>query len=122
VIVPGGPGSRELLKDESFMGWLKSGQACPLKVSVCTGLLLLGAAGFLKDKRATTHPDALGDLREYCLKVAESRIVDEGDVITVGGATSSIDLELYLCVRLAGPQAEQSICRQMDYPYAWEPI
>jgi len=88
---------------------------------VALGSLPPGAAGFLKDKRATTHPRAFGDLRKYRAQVMDSRIVDEGDVITARGVTSSIDLGLYVCERLAGRQAEQLIRRQMDYPYFWEP-
>jgi transcriptional regulator GlxA family with amidase domain len=120
VIVPGGLGSRALIEDSDFIRWLTTAEACPIKASVCTGSLLLGAAGFLKGKRATTHPNAFSDLRKYCAQVVDSRIVDEGDVITARGVTSSIDLGLYLCARLASSQAEQSIRKQMDYPYAWK--
>jgi len=117
VIVPGGFGSRKLSKNEEFIAWLKTAESCQLKVSVCTGALLLGAAGFLKDKRATTHPSAFEELKKYCLQVVEGRIVDEGEVITAGGVTSSIDLGLYLCGRLAGDKAREEIRRQMDYPH-----
>jgi len=64
--VPGGFGTRTLIKDKGFIEWLKTAAACELKTSVCTGSLLLGAAGFLKGKRATTHPNAFAELEEYC--------------------------------------------------------
>jgi len=116
IIVPGGFGSRKLYHDADFIGWLKSAEPCRLKVSVCTGSLLLGAAGFLKGKKATTHLSALDDLRKFCLLVVDQRIVDEGDVITARGVASSIDLGLYLCEKLAGHEAKEKIRQQIDYP------
>lgn len=118
IVVPGGFAYRELVHDIDFIGWLKTAEPCGLKASVCTGSLLLGAAGFLKGKRATTHPNAFEDLRRFCSSVVEERIVDEGDVITARGVTSSIDLGLYLCERLAGPEAKERIRQQMDYVHA----
>ncbi|UCB51780.1 MAG: DJ-1/PfpI family protein [Candidatus Zixiibacteriota bacterium] len=117
IVVPGGSGSRKLVNDADFIEWLKTAEPCRLKVSVCTGSLLLGAAGFLRGKKATTHPEAFGELREFCSSVVDKRIVDEGDVITARGVSSSIDLGLYLCERLAGRDAEERIRRQIDYPY-----
>src|SRR5262249_47476926 len=119
IVVPGGLGARALMRDESFLGWLRTSEPCPLKVSVCTGALLLGAAGFLKNKRATTHPSAFAELEPFCGTVLDERIVDEGDVITAGGVTSGIDLGLYLVEKLAGRLARNRIAKQMDYPYLW---
>jgi transcriptional regulator GlxA family with amidase domain len=117
IVVPGGLGSRKLIDDADFISWLKTAEPCRLKVSVCTGSLLLGAAGFLKGKKATTHPEAFERLRKFCSAVVDQRVVDEGDVVTAGGVSSSIDLGLYLCERLAGPDAGEKIRRQIDYPY-----
>ena len=89
MIVPGGFGSRQSAKDDAFIAWLKTSSTCQLRASVCTGSVLLGAAGFLRDKRATTHPMAFDELRPYCEQVIDERIVDEGDVITARGVTSS---------------------------------
>ena len=122
VIVPGGFGSRKLLNDAKFINWIKTAEHCKLKVSVCTGALLLGAAGFLKGKTATTHPNAFRDLQKYCLSVVNQRVVDEGEVITARGVTSSIDLGLYLCEKLAGREAKEKIRKQMDYPYAGDNV
>jgi transcriptional regulator GlxA family with amidase domain len=94
---------------------VKTAANCRLKVSVCTGALLLGAAGFLKGRRATTHRTEFERLKEFCAAVVDERIVDEGDVITARGVTSSIDLGLYLCERLAGYEAKEKIRKQMDY-------
>lgn len=116
VVIPGGFGSRNLVSDSSFLEWIRTAKDCRLKVSVCTGSLLWGAAGVLRGRQATTHPNAYELLRPYCDVVTDSRVVDEGDVITARGVTSALDLGLYLCELLAGPDARETIRRQMDYP------
>lgn len=118
IIVPGGSASRRLVDDGGFVEWVKTAKPCKSKVSVCTGALLLGAAGFLKGETATTHPNAFPNLQKYCAAVVDRRVVDEGDIITARGVSSSIDLGLYLCEKLAGREAEENIRIQMDYPYA----
>jgi transcriptional regulator GlxA family with amidase domain len=115
VIVPGGYATRELVKDEAFIAWIKTAAPCELKTSVCTGSVLLGAAGFLQDKRATTHQTSFKALEPFCAKVVDEKVVDEGDVITARGVTSSIDLGLHLCERLAGKDVREQIRKQMDY-------
>ena len=115
VIVPGGYGSRTLMEDAAFIDWLRTADPCRYKVSVCTGALLLGAARFLKGKTATTHRSAFNDLKPFCASVVDRRIVDEGGVITARGVSSSIDLGLYLCDKLAGHEVQERIRRQMDY-------
>ena len=117
LFVPGGFGTRPLQRDADFLGWLRTARAVPLKLSVCTGALLLGAAGFLQGRRATTHPAAYKELEPYCREVVDQRIVDEGSVVTAGGVSASIDLGLHVVQRLAGPEARERIARQMDYPY-----
>jgi len=119
VVVPGGFGTRALQHDKAFIDWLRSSAPVRLKASVCTGALLLGAAGFLKGKRATTHPGAFEELKPYCAQVVDDRVVDEGGIITARGVTSAIDLGLYLVERLAGAQARTRVAKQMDYPYVW---
>ncbi len=114
VIVPGGFGTRKLVNDFAFIQWLKTAKDCKLKASVCTGSLLFGAAGFLEGKKATTHPNAFEDLKKYC-EVVDDRIVDEGEIITARGVSSSIDLGLYLCEKFAGKEAKEKIRKQMDY-------
>jgi len=121
LVVPGGFGTRMLKDDARFVAWLQTAAPAELKVSVCTGAMLLGAAGFLKGKRATTHPADFEALKPYCAEVVAKRIVDEGDVITAGGVTSAIDVGLYVVERLAGADVRHKIARQMDYPYAMPP-
>ena len=121
LFVPGGFGAWDLQHDWSFIDWLKTARTAPLKISVCTGALLLGAAGFLRGRRATTHPSAYGELEPYCGLVVPERVVDEGEIITARGVSSSIDVGLHLVERLAGPEARDRISAQMDYPYRWNP-
>lgn len=117
LYIPGGFGTRTLQHDAAFVDWIRTAADAKLKVSVCTGALILGAAGFLRDRRATTHPSALEELKPYCKTVLAERIVDEGAVITAGGVATSIDLGLHVVSRLAGAEARTRIAKQMDYPY-----
>lgn len=119
LIVPGGITALvyQLAQDAAFIEWLKTATPCPLKASVCTGSLLLGAAGFLANKPATTHPNALKELGEFCTQVRDERVVDAETVITARGVTASIDLGLYLCEKFVGAEATAQIRAQMDYPY-----
>ncbi|MGA8051617.1 MAG: DJ-1/PfpI family protein, partial [Burkholderiales bacterium] len=100
---------------------LRTAAPARLKVSACTGALLLGAAGFLRGRRATTHPSAYEELVPYCATVVRERVVDEGDVITARGVSSAIDAGLHVVQRLAGTEARERIAAQMDYPYRWNP-
>lgn len=117
IFMPGGFGTRALQHDKAFIEWLRSADPVKLKTSVCTGALLLGAAGFLAGKHATTHPNAFEELKPYCAAVENRRIVDEGSVVTARGVSSSLDLGLHLVERIAGREARARIAKQMDYPY-----
>ena len=120
LFVPGGMGTRQLQHDAAFVEWIRTAAPVKLKVSVCTGALLMGAAGFLRGKRATTHPGALKELEPYCDKVLTDRIVDEGNVITGSGVATSLDLGLHIVERLAGADARARVATQMCYPYQWK--
>lgn len=115
IVVPGGFGTRPLQYDKKFIRWLKTAEPVKLKTSVCTGSLLLGAAGFLEGKSATTHPAAIEELRPYCDSILDQRVVDDGNVVTAGGVTAAIDLGLYLVERIAGKTIRARIAQQMDY-------
>lgn len=69
----------------------------------------------MKEKQATTHFDEYQTLQPYCLKVLPDRIVEDGNVITAGAVSSSIDVGLYLCEKLAGGEAREKIRERMDY-------
>lgn len=122
VFIPGGMGTRKLRYDEAFVGWLRQAASVPLKVSVCTGSLLLGAAGFLSGKKATTHPRAYNLLEPYVTEVIQKRIVKNGNVITAGGVATSIDLGIYVVGLLAGQEAAANVKIQIDYPYEMQGV
>lgn len=115
IVVPGGYGTRDLQYDQEFTGWLKTAEKVKYIVSVCTGSLLLGAAGFLEDRIATTNFSEYKSLEKYCRRVAESRIVDDHNVITAGAVASSLDLGLYICEKLIGKERSEEIRKGMDY-------
>ncbi|KAA8787561.1 DJ-1/PfpI family protein [Paenibacillus amylolyticus] len=117
VFVPGGMGTRKLKEDIEFVDWIRTAESVSYKISVCTGSLLLGAAGFLEDKIATTHPNVYDLLEPYCKEVMKTRIVKDGNVITAGGVATSIDLGLYLIELFAGQEEADVVKKQIDYPY-----
>ncbi|MEK3827647.1 DJ-1/PfpI family protein [Paenibacillus sp. FSL K6-1558] len=117
VFVPGGMGTRKLKEDNEFVDWIRTAESVSYKISVCTGSLLLGAAGFLKDKIATTHPNVYELLQPYCKEVVKTRIVKDGNVITAGGVATSIDLGLYLIELFIGQEEADVVKKQIDYPY-----
>ena len=115
VIIPGGLGTRKLQYDNKFIRWVKTAEDVKYKVSVCTGSLILGAAGFLKERKATTNYSEYGLLKRYCKEVVKDRIVDDNNVITAGAVSASIDVGLYLCEKWAGREAQMEIRKQMNY-------
>jgi len=115
IIIPGGLGTRQLQFDTEFLNWIKTAKPTSYKISICTGSLISGAAGFLKDKKATTNYAEYETLRKYCKEVIEEKIVEDENTITAGAVTAAIDLGLYLCNKWAGQKAENEIRRRMDY-------
>ncbi len=116
LYVPGGAGTRSLMHDERLVAYLRTWPAAKPLASVCTGALLIGSAGHLQGKRATTHHRAFDLLRPYCGEVVtDRRIVDEDPVVTAGGVASSLDLGLYLVEKFWSAAARETIARQMEY-------
>jgi cyclohexyl-isocyanide hydratase len=115
VIVPGGDGVQGLMKDPVFLHWIAEVTETTTLVGICGGSLLLGAAGLLRTKKATTHPALMPVLAHFAREVSKDRIVDEGRIITAGGVTAAIDLGLYLCEKIAGPDVRENIQLQMEY-------
>ncbi len=103
VLVPGGEGNRPLLADERVLSWLRQVDAASKwTTSVCTGSLVLGAAGLLEGKRATSNWLALDRLAEYGAEPVGGRYVEDGKLITAAGVTAGIDMALHLVSREAG--------------------
>jgi cyclohexyl-isocyanide hydratase len=116
ICVPGGPGVNALMEDEEVLGWLRqrAGQARYVS-SVCTGSLVLGAAGLLRGKRATSHWGARDLLAAFGAIPTAGRVVRDGNLFTGGGVTAGIDFALTMVAELAGPQAAQAIQLQIEY-------
>jgi transcriptional regulator GlxA family with amidase domain len=83
--------------------------------SVCTGAMLLAAAGILRGRRATTHHLALEELRSQAVELVDARVVDDGEIITAGGVTSGLDLALWLVERFAGAEIARQVQRELEY-------
>lgn len=115
VIIPGGFGTRKLQFEKDFVDWIKTASNVEYKVSICTGSLLLGAAGFLKGKTATTNFNEYQTLEKYCNVVSKERIVEDNNIITAGAVASSLDLGLYICEKLVGKENTEVIRKSMDY-------
>jgi transcriptional regulator GlxA family with amidase domain len=116
IVVPGGYGTRALMSDETMLGWLRRAHAgSEWTTSVCTGSLLLAAAGILDGLEATTHWMALETLREYGATPVSRRVVQQGKVITAAGVSSGIDMALTLAARIAGDQYAQAIQLGIEY-------
>ncbi|ODA68013.1 Isonitrile hydratase [Methyloligella halotolerans] len=116
VCVPGGRGVNALLTDEQTLAFLR-GQADGARyvTSVCTGALVLGAAGLLEGKRATTHWNALDLLSDYGAEPVNARYVIDGNLATGGGVTAGIDFGLALAEEIAGRETAEAIQLQLEY-------
>lgn len=121
VIVPGGPGADvRTIEQERIIPFLQDRfQADTLVASVCTGAFILGRAGLLGERRATTHTTMLDAFRAEFpqIEVIADKIVDEGPIVTAAGVSSGIDLALYLLEKWFGPSVRQRSARNLDGPW-----
>ncbi len=119
LIVPGGWGVRKEINNTHLVGWIaQRGQATSLTASVCTGAMLLGKAGLLNGKRATTHISTLDWMRAEFPEISveeEYRWVDEGNIITSAGISAGIDMTLHLVERIFGSPITQATANHMEY-------
>jgi len=115
IVVPGGEGVKYIAQDKEFIEWIKTAQDKSTVTSVCGGSIILGVAGLIKDKKATTHPMLIENLKKFTSNATDKRIIEDGNIITARGVTSSIDLGLFLCEKIAGKEIREKIQKQMDY-------
>ena len=116
VLVPGGRGNRPLLEDEEVLDWLREvDRHTKWTTSVCTGSLVLGAAGLLQGKRATSNWLLLEALREYGADPVGGRYVEDGKVITAAGVTAGIDMALHIVAREVAPEMAQAVQLGIEY-------
>jgi transcriptional regulator GlxA family with amidase domain len=97
---------------EALRRWRQGGAAI---ASVCTGAMILSAAGLTRGRPVTTHAVAREALRAEGAEVLDARVVDDGDLVTAAGVTSGIDLALWLTERLAGPAIAEAVATNMEY-------
>jgi transcriptional regulator GlxA family with amidase domain len=115
VVVPGGSGTRDQRHDE-LIAWIQQAhQSSRWTTSVCTGALLLGAAGILDGLRATTHWLFLDQLRAFGAEPTLERVVEQGKVMTAAGVSSGIDMALRLAQLTAGDDVAQAIQLSIEY-------
>ena len=116
VVVPGGIGTRALVHDVAILDWIRSAhETSRFTTSVCTGSLLLAAAGVLDGLSATTHFSARQLLAKYGAKPSEDRVVIEGKVITAAGVSSGIDMALHLAERLTDATTSKALQLMIEY-------
>ncbi|MFC8506487.1 DJ-1/PfpI family protein [Streptomyces sp. NPDC057411] len=116
VLVPGGPGSQAAMEDPELLAWLRTADATSTwTTSVCTGSLVLAAAGLLEGRRATSHWLALEELRPFRAEPTGERVVFDGKYVTAAGVSSGIDMALHLLGRIAGDAAAQTVQLLTEY-------
>ena len=116
VVVPGGFGNRMLLKHEPLHDWIRGAhETSTWTTSVCTGSLLLAAAGLLDGAPATTHWLARDVLAELGAKPVPDRIVEHGKIITAAGVSSGIDMALELVTKINGKEVAQAVQLGIEY-------
>jgi transcriptional regulator GlxA family with amidase domain len=116
VLVPGGEGNRPLMKDPEVLDWLRTAhETTTWTTSVCTGALVLGAAGILEGKRATTHWVYREKLREFGAEPTVARFVEDGKVLTAAGVSAGIDMALHLAAREVGEDFAKGVQLGIEY-------
>ncbi len=121
LVVPGGWGTRKELKNPTMLNWLRiRASEVETLTSVCTGSMLLGFAGLLDGRRATTHWRSLNWMRESFPAVTveyDKHVVEDGSVITSAGISAGIDMALKVVARYCGKDIARATAKHMEYPY-----
>jgi putative intracellular protease/amidase len=116
VLVPGGPGQNAQMDDGPLHEWLRAAdETTAWTTSVCTGSLILAAAGLLTGRRATSYWLALGELARFGAQPTPQRVVFDGKYVTAAGVSSGIDMALTLAGRIAGDTVAQAIQLGIEY-------
>ncbi|MGY6026246.1 DJ-1/PfpI family protein [Streptomyces spinosirectus] len=116
VIVPGGPGQSAQMENAVLLDWIRGAdRTSTWTTSVCTGSLLLAAAGLLDGRRATSHWLALDELKRFGAEPTGERVVVDGKYVTAAGVSSGIDMGLALLGRLSGDAVAQAVQLGIEY-------
>jgi len=121
LVVPGGWGTRREIANQRLLDWIKvRGRAAETLSAVCTGSMLLGHAGLLGGRRATTHWRSLAWMGESFPDVIvedQQHVVEDGNLITSAGIAAGIDMALHVVRRYCGETTARATARHMEYPY-----
>ena len=116
LVVPGGPGQEQAMLDEEITSWIRLiDGTTQWTTSVCTGSLVLAAAGLLDGLEATSHWLAADRLKDHGATPTLMRVVEQGKVITAAGVSAGIDMGLRLAARIAGDDVAQMIQLGIEY-------
>jgi transcriptional regulator GlxA family with amidase domain len=116
LVVPGGFGTRPLTRDQRMLDWVRQVHATSeWTTSVCTGSLVLAAAGLLDGLEATTHWCAMETLQRLGARPTGRRVVVQGKIVTAAGVSSGIDMALFLAGQIAGDKIAQAIQLGIEY-------
>ena len=121
LVIPGGWGTRAQMENLELLNWVqaRAGEV-QIVTSVCTGSLVLGAAGLLEGRRATTHWELLEELRRLCPStsvVDDEHVVEDGNFFSSAGISAGIDMALRVVERCVGEAAARATAKHMEYPY-----
>lgn len=116
LLIPGGPGDRKVREDQKTLEWIRQiDKTTQWTTSVCTGSLILGAAGLLKGKRATSYWARRDMLAEFGATPVQQRWVEDGKIITGAGVSAGIDMALYLVSKLGGQRLAEAVQLGIEY-------
>ena len=121
LVVPGGWGTRREMANRTLLAWIaERGRSVTTLASVCTGSLLLGRAGLLDGRRATTHWRVLEEMQAWfpaVMVIDDQHVVEDGHVITSAGISAGIDMALRVVARHHGESVARATARHMEYPF-----
>jgi len=116
IVIPGGDGVQAVMNDEDVLEWLRAAHATSrYTTSICTGALILGAAGLLQGLKATTHWRHRDRLRQFGARPVDRRYVVEGKIITAAGISAGIDMALHLVRLIADDTMAQKVQLRLEY-------
>lgn len=123
LIIPGGgwvdnspAGARGVANCPEALALLRNlHQSGVILASVCTGAMILAAAGLLDNRPCITHHSALDDLKKFPVQIIQKRVVDDGEILTAGGVTSGLDLALHIIERFVSPTLVAQIAAALEY-------
>jgi transcriptional regulator GlxA family with amidase domain len=116
LLVAGGPGATSLMTDRQVLEWLRElDRGTTWTTSVCTGSLLLAAAGLLQGRTATTHWASLAELKQFGVNERSERVVFDGKYVTAAGVSAGIDMALTLAARICGDEVAREIQLAIEY-------